>query len=273
MSDLAEKTIVPMNQETAVLNTLQTALQKGVDADSLEKLLNMQERVLDRQSEQAYAQSMVEVQRTMPSIKKNKQNDQTRSEYADMEQINKTITPVYTQAGFCLSFGNADSPHDGHVRVTCDVMHSLGHSKHYYTDVPLDIEGIKGNRNKTQVHGTGSAISYGQRYLIKLIFNLTTGDDDDGNAAGGDTRSALEVDNDWIARVSVWREILPSILSIKEGIALNELEQAIESWQELSEDEMKAVWNPAPSKGGILTTQERTVMKSNEWAEVRNNMT
>ena len=36
----------------------------------------------------------------------------------------------------------------------------------------------------TQVHGVGSAFSYGRRYLTCLVFNIPTGDDDDGNAAG-----------------------------------------------------------------------------------------
>jgi hypothetical protein len=172
----------PATQEDAVMGMLQTALEKGVDADSLEKLLNMQERILDRQAEQAYTVSMVDVQKRMPKIYKNRRNDQTSSNYADLEAIIPVITPIYTDEGFSMSFGTADSPAECHVRVTCDVMHKDGHSKHYFTDVPLDNVGIKGSPNKTKVHGSGSAISYGRRYLTALIFNLITGDDD-GNAA------------------------------------------------------------------------------------------
>jgi len=174
-----------LSPEAQVMGMLQTALENGVDADSLEKLLNMQERVLDRQAEQAYSISMVEVQKKMPAIVKNRENDQTNSSYSDLKVIIKTITPVYTAEGFALSFGNAESPLADHVRVTCDVMHSSGFSKHYFTDTPLDLTGIKGAVNKTKTHGTGSANSYGRRYLTCLIFNLNTGNDDDGNAAGG----------------------------------------------------------------------------------------
>ena len=267
------------NQEVMVLNTLQTALEKGVDADSLEKLLNMQERVLDRQAEQSYSQSMVSVQSEQPIILQNRTNDQTRSSYADMGQILKQITPVYTKAGFALSFGEGVPTNPGEVRVTCEVMHSQGFSKEYFVDVPLDIEGIKGNRNKTNVHGTASAISYGQRYLTKLIFNLNTGDDDDGNSAGGDSRSALEVENGWVEHMIKLRELTPTIHAIKEAIQMNladpekyGLESAIEAWLELSEDQAKTIWHPAATKGGILTTKEHEVMKSNEWAAVRDGM-
>lgn len=270
LQKIKESNMGLMNQESAVLTSLQAALEKGVDADSLEKILNMQERILDRQAEQAYTQSMVAAQQEMPVIERNRTNDQTRSKYSDMEQILKTITPIYTKNGFALSFGNADSPHAGHVRVTCDVMHTQGHSKHYYTDTPLDMEGIKGNVNKTQVHGTGSAISYGQRYLTKLIFNLNTGDDDDGNAAGGDTRSALDITNEWIARMAIIRGILPSILAYKEAIQDQDYDRAVEAWSELTDDEKAAIYNPAPTKGGILTTPEREALKSNEMAAARN---
>ena len=39
----------------------------------------------------------------------------------------------------------------------------------------------------TKTHATGSAFTYGQRYLLKMIFNVATGElDDDGQKAGGD---------------------------------------------------------------------------------------
>jgi len=278
MGELAEK-VIPMDQGAMVLSTLQDALDKGVGADNLEKILNMQERILDRQAAQAYSQAMVSVQSKMPVIKQNRTNDQTRSTYADMGQILKQITPVYTEAGFALSFGEGVPTNPGEVRVACEVMHSQGHSKSYFTDIPLDIEGIKGNRNKTNVHGTASAISYGQRYLTKLIFNLNTGDDDDGNSAGGDERSALEVDNEWIERMIKMRVLIPSIHCIKEVIQNHladpekyGLEKGVEAWFELTHEQCGTIWYPAPTKGGILTTKEREVIKSDEWSSIRKGM-
>jgi hypothetical protein len=35
--------------------------------------------------------------------------------------------------------------------------------------------------NKTQVHALGSTSSYARRYLVCMIFNVTTEDDNDGN--------------------------------------------------------------------------------------------
>jgi len=267
------------SQEVAVLSTLQAALVNGVDADSLEKILNMQERILNRQAEQAYSQAMVETQSLMPVIEKNRENTQTRSKYADMSQIIKQITPIYTKAGFALSFAEGKPAIESEIRVTCDIMHSQGHSKHYFVDMPLDTTGLQGNKNMTETHGTGSAFTYGQRYLTKLIFNLNTGDDDDGNSAGGDERSALEVENWWISHMMQLKELTSSIHRIKDGIQMNladpekyGLESPIEAFLELSKEEVETIWRPAPTKGGILTTKEIEVIRSNEWASVRNGM-
>jgi len=52
-------------------------------------------------------------------------------------------------------------------------------------DMAIDDVGIKGSPNKTIPHAEGSSFLYGRRYLTCLIFNVPTGDDDDGNGAGG----------------------------------------------------------------------------------------
>lgn len=177
----------PASQEDAVMGMLQMALEKGVDADSLEKLLNMQERILDRQAEQEYTNAMVAVQSDMTKkgIEEDGLNTQTKSAYSKLESINKVLVPIYTEHGFSLSFGAEDSPLELHVRTVCDVMHRGGHAKRYHNDMPLDLAGIGGKVNKTKIHGTGSALKYGRRYLTCMVFNISTGDlDDDGNAAG-----------------------------------------------------------------------------------------
>ena len=264
MNAIVENNIIPVDQASAVLSVLERGLDKGLDADSMEKVLSMQERVLDRQSERAFNAALVIVQQEMPIIEKGRENTQTRSQYADMEDILKVAPKVYTKHGFCLSYGTADSKLDEHVRVTGNLMHSQGHSKQYNVDIPLDMAGIQGSVNKTKTHGTGSAITYGQRYLIKLIFNLNTGDDDDGNAAGGDTRSAKDIENEWIARMGIIKTLIPTILQVKESLRDKDFHSFFEAWGELSKAELNAIWHPAPTHGGILTTAERDLIKSTE---------
>lgn len=68
------------------------------------------------------------------------------------------------------------------------------------------------------------------------------------------------------AHMDCVRSNLETIESIQRNIAEGNLSYAKECWQELTEDEMKLLWR-APTKGGIFTTREREVMKSNEWSE------
>lgn len=63
------------------------------------------------------------------------------------------------------------------------------------------------------------------------------------------------------------RDNWPSIAYIKSGIENGDLSTAVEAWRELDQEVQMALWK-APSKGGIFTTHERTVMKSNEWNAV-----
>jgi hypothetical protein len=60
------------------------------------------------------------------------------------------------------------------------------------------------------------------------------------------------------------------ITNIKTGIANQDLAFAKESWDELSNDEKSALWK-APTKGGIFTTSERTVIQSSEFRTALDN--
>jgi len=173
--------LAPATSIIAVIE--RAALDPNVDIDKMERLLGMQERILDRQAEMAFNSALAEVQSEMVPIVRDAKNDQTRSNYARLEAINKAITPITTRHGFAMSFGSDVSPMEGHYRVTCRVSHGEGHARDYHADVPADLTGMKGNTNKTATHAFGSTMSYGRRYLKLLIFDIAT-EDDDGNQAG-----------------------------------------------------------------------------------------
>ncbi len=186
MNDIAKvekKELNVVDNGASVMAMLQSAVERGADPDALEKLVALQERIMDREAEMAYTAAMVAVQGKIPYIHNESKNSQTGSSYAKLDKINKIIIPIYTKHGFSLSFGTGVSQLEGWTRITCDVLHERGHSKNYYIDLPLDDVGLKGNANKTKMHASGSTRSYGSRYLTNMIFNLTTGDDDDGNGA------------------------------------------------------------------------------------------
>lgn len=162
------------------------AKDEKFDIAKMEKLMDFQERWEARQAKQAYVKAMVEVHKKMPTVRKSLDNDQTRSNYASLDEIIVKAKEVYTEEGFSITFYEGETSKENHIRICADVFHSIGHKEDYYYDVPLDGVGIKGNANMTKIHAKASSISYGRRYLMCMIWNIPTGDDDDGNAAGSE---------------------------------------------------------------------------------------
>jgi hypothetical protein len=153
-----------------------------VDVNKIEQIVNLQEHILDRNAKQLYNEDMVKAQSLIPSVFKNKPNEQTRSKYADFSAINKIAKPHYSACGFSLTYYEGKSEKENNIRVFADCMHRGGHTEIKWVDVPIDDKGIKGTTNKTNTHAKCSSLSYGKRYLICMIFNIATDDeDDDGN--------------------------------------------------------------------------------------------
>lgn len=171
---------------TAMDRLIEKALSTpDFDVEKLERLFALAERTRKAEAEQSYNDAMSAVQAALGPIRADAKNPQTKSRYATYAALDKAVRPVYTGHGFSLSFGTDDSPQPDHVRVTCRIAHRDGHKEREHVDMPADGKGAKGGDVMTKTHAAGSAFSYGQRYLLKLIFNLAIGDDDDGNAAAG----------------------------------------------------------------------------------------
>lgn len=178
--------LVSQEQQTetnAIIQVIErAATNPAVDIDKMERLLQMQERILAKRAESDFAQSMMLAQAEMRQVAADANNPQTRSKYASYSAIDKALRPIYTRHGFALSFDTGESAPET-VRVLCYVSHRGGHTRTHSIVMPADGKGAKGGDVMTKTHATGAAMQYGMRYLIKLIFNVAVGDDDDGNGA------------------------------------------------------------------------------------------
>lgn len=161
------------------------AVDPNVDVEKMSKILDMQEKIFDKNSQISFNKSMVQCQKNMPTVARDSVNQQTNSSYAKFENILNKVKPTYTEHGFSLSYGTERSDTEGYIKIVCDVMHEEGYTKRYQVDLPLDNTGIKGSVNKTVVHGTGSTYSYGKRYLITMIFNIAIANEDDDAVLAG----------------------------------------------------------------------------------------
>lgn len=177
--------IAPTDQATSILGLIGAASKDpNVNMDKMERLWAMYKEETERQSRVKFNAALGEAQSEIGRVPTNKENKQTHSNYADYAAIDRVVRPIYTKHGFSLSFNTGDCPLQDHMRILCDVAHKDGYTKQYHVDMPADGKGAKGGDVMTKTHAAGSAMQYGQRYLLKLIFNVAIGKDDDGNGAG-----------------------------------------------------------------------------------------
>lgn len=194
------------------------ATDPSVDVGKLEKLMDLQERVIGKQQEQAFIVSMQRAQERMRVIGKDMENSQTRSRYASYDKLDRALRPIYTSEGFSLSFDTKTSSQGpDFMTVLCYVSHIAGHTRMYSMDIPTDGKGAKGNDVMTKTHATGAGASYASRYLLKMIWNVAVGEEDqDGNDPSG-----VRVD-EWIQQVDK-SETLDALADVKDrGFAVIE---------------------------------------------------
>lgn len=250
MSELAE-----VKQDAMIALVEKVALDPSVDTGKMQQIIDMQAQVFDKNAQIEFNRAMTACQKEMPIIQADQVNKQTNSLYAAYEGLIKKIKRIYTKHGFSLSFDEGKSSKEGHIMVMCEVMHEGGHTKMKSGEFPLDQAGIKGVVNKTGIHATASTLSYAKRYLVKGIFNLAEGDeDDDAISAGGATYSDL------LEFINCLRENWFSMAVMKQALFDNDLDIAAEAWHELTQDQ-KDILRRGSTRGGVITAEEAKKIK------------
>lgn len=165
------------------------AMDPSIPLDRLERMLDMKERMedraredADREAKKAYFAAMSKCQAELPVVTKNQKNDHTKSKYADLAAIEQQAMPIIHKYGFAVSFQPDGYNESGELRIRWEISHEGGHSRDGIGEIPVDGAGSQGKVNKTGTQAFGSTATYGRRYLLCMLFNITTGDDTDGNA-------------------------------------------------------------------------------------------
>lgn len=164
------------------------AMDPSIPIDRLEQMMALKERMEDRaredeerQAKKEYFAAMSKCQAELPVVVKNKKNDHTRSNYADLAAIEEQAMPVIHKHGFAVSFQPDGYNDKGELRIRWEISHEGGHSRDGIGEIPVDEAGSQGKVNKTGTQAFGSTATYGRRYLLCMLFNISTGDDRDGN--------------------------------------------------------------------------------------------
>lgn len=180
------------------MGMLATALEKGVDADTLGKLLALQERWEANQGRKAFDEAMASAKAEIPTIRKNRTVDFTSSKgrthyrHEDLAEIAETVSPILSKYGLSYRFRTSAQPNEPIV-VTCIVTHRLGYFEETTLSGPRDDSG-----NKNAIQQVGSTLTYLQRMTLKAALGLAASDDDDGRKSSA---TAEPINKDQVAKV------------------------------------------------------------------------
>jgi len=257
MSEVMEqKESLPVaEQNTGLINMIEkVCMNPEMDVEKLERMLDMQERILDKQSQQQFQIDMALMQADLPVIEKNgninaklKNGVVMSTKFAKFEDINRAVLPVLQKYGFSFTFETQQA--QGYVNVIGVLRHKSGHKESTQLQIPLDATG-----SKNAVQAVGSSVSYGKRYVMSALLNITTTDDDD------DGQSAVPA-IDLFAHNMVVQKHIDTIYEAKTMMANDHVYDAIDIMKEnIPEVDQTALW-VAPTKGGIFTTEERAKMQ------------
>lgn len=183
--DQAEHLPVALSESATILSVIQrAAADPQCDIEKMERLMAMHERMQDRSAQAEFSKAMAEMQCEIPSIAERGKGHGT-IKYATLEDINDVMKPIMQKYGFAISFKVVHA--NTGVSVTGILMHRAGHREETTMLLPSDTSG-----SKNAVQAVGSSTSYGKRYVMCALLNITTrGEDDDGYAAAPDSQPVI----------------------------------------------------------------------------------
>lgn len=163
------------------------AADPQTDVNKLDKLLSMYERITAGRAKSEFDAALSAMQPKLPTVNRNgnitikdKGTEIVRQStpYALFEDINEAVRPVLNEFGFAISFRTGTAA-DGKIVVTAILSHKGGHREETSLSLAHDSTG-----SKNAVQAIGSSVSYGKRYTMCAMLNITTkGEDDDAQAA------------------------------------------------------------------------------------------
>ncbi len=177
----------PAVQTTNIELMLQTAIEKGLPIETLERLLAMRKELRAEAAKQAYDEAMAKLQGELPIIEKKKEAKNRSGvvmyKFAPLEAIIDQSKEAIAKNGF--SYGFKTDVTETRVKVYCTVKHQAGHSEVTDFDIPLATRTEIMNAPQ-QVAAT---VTFAKRYAFKNAFGIET-DDEDTDAQGEEKKDS-----------------------------------------------------------------------------------
>jgi hypothetical protein len=218
-------------------------------------------------------QAIHKFQGVVIGARKDAKNPHFKNNYASLESVWATIREPLQVCGLAVVQMPGKLSDAMTLEITTVVAHAeSGETLESTIHVPV---------TKSDAQGVGSAITYGCRYALMAMLGIPPVDDD-GEAArmARERRPALPADapSDLVAwytanakrvdaeYVETAIRLWPSVSAVITGLYSDDMGAASEAWFEMDNDDKRAIWL-APSRGGVFSTDERTIIKSTEFRE------
>lgn len=254
----------PQSEVTSILAVIERMVKDpSVDVTKVEKLFDLQEKIVARNAEAAYNQALAIMQPLLPEVEQHGQNTHTKTKYAKWEDIHEAISPILADHGFALTFRTSEA--NSKVTVTAILRHREGHKDETSLPLPTDT-----GAGRNAVQAVGSSLSYGKRYTACALLNIRTrGEDDDGGKAtkrSGTKVAGAVTANDISRQVrqDVERGDEPGleIADPKKDPLWDELKEDIENREFTTKDEAKGWLWQQKQKGKRYAGKHHTWRKS-----------
>lgn len=168
------------------------ARDPSVDADKMEKLVDLQMKVEANEARKAFTRAFAALKRHLPHINKDGNIDHgdehgrtksgkkaLKTRYATYPALMEVCEPLLDEHGFTLSSVIEPSADGVKINVVSYLEHVDGHSR--VSRFPLGAD-ASGGKNNNQ--GWGSSQQYGMRYNAIALLNIVTKDPRDSDNDG-----------------------------------------------------------------------------------------
>ncbi|WP_144753871.1 ERF family protein [Bartonella saheliensis] len=163
-------------KQTVMDRILTRALENNVDMDRLERLIALREKEIERQNYQNFISDLSAMQTEYQKVQKNALNTHTKSTYATLDQYIDAVKDTLAKYHFALFF-RIKSQTATNVTIEITLSHPSSNQISTEGTFPIDGQGSKNN-----IQSVGSTITYARRYLLGMLLNVISDEDDtDGN--------------------------------------------------------------------------------------------
>ncbi len=165
---------------------LMNAVDQGMDAQALEKLVDLKLKLDANEARKAFGVSLSRFQSQVENVIGKKDGAKTNQgivtfKYAPIGDIMFAIRKPLTDNGLSVTFDSKYDPEKKVRATTCTVTHELGHKEISLFESEID----PGTSVMNALQKQGSTLKYGERYSLCMALGIVTEAEDDDGVAGG----------------------------------------------------------------------------------------